>query len=96
MHTHELITNNESRKDLKLTYSKNILMIDLTFPMPNIDTIETRIIDVELLTLPGHKLTVCDLADVDMVLCNMRTSQEVTGWSIKIQSEDDKKESAVA
>lgn len=85
---YDLICNNESRKAIRPTRGQATFIIDLTFTMPELGPLDSWIIDKRLTVLSDHELIVFDMDNLDETIDSMRTIQEVTGWAIKVMSED--------
>lgn len=88
---HDLILNNASRKATTPTRRNVPFIINLTITSPEIGALYTWIIDDELFTLFDHEVSVCNLSNLNETVGGMGTSQEVTGWSVKVLLDEKKR-----
>lgn len=94
METSNLILYNEYGKAKRSKQRKIISIIDLTFTTPDIDMLDTLVIDSELTTPSDHEVLVCDQADQEGEAGSMTTSQEFMRWEVRAMSEDSRNEAA--
>lgn len=89
---HYLILNNELGKVTKLIQRNMTSIIDFTFTTPDIGVLDAWKIDDKVSTRSDREVIVCNLTNLDETVGGMRTSQKITGWSVKALPDEKKKE----
>lgn len=90
-----LVLNNKPGQATRPNQRSKTSIIDLNFATPEVGALDTCIIDEKLSTPSDYQVIVFDLESLYDTVGGIKTSQELTGWSVKNMSDEVKKEALV-